>query len=139
MRLFAPAIVAALGLGGCVTTGTTMTAQLHADEAEIAATVKAVKQNIAVAPSTIAKTNATVCGYGPLVAHELATVRAVLDRPGPKTRKALNAAGAAMAAVDAYCAGGGQSGSNLGQIVGLWRAYQAAKAAAAEAKKAAGA
>lgn len=138
MKILALAIIAVLGLGGCVTAGTTWTAQLHADEAEIAATVKAVKQNVAVAPSAIAKINATVCGYGPLVAHELATVRAVFDRPGPKTRKALNAATAAMAAVDAYCAGGGQSGSAFGQIVGLWHAYQTAKAAAAEAKKAAG-
>lgn len=132
MRMLAIAIVAALGLGGCTT------AQYHADEAQVAATVAAVKNKAIVSESTVASATSIICGYAPLVATEVNNVRAALPTPGAKTVRAFNSADVALASVNAYCAGGGQSGSKIGQLLGVWRAYQAAKTHAAAAKAAAG-
>lgn len=128
MRVFIFALLASLALPGCT----------PEREAQIAATIAAVKKGYSTASHTVQVTLNEVCANSGTINAETQNVTTVIGQvsQGPRTTAAINSANNALNALNEICAA--QNAPTAAKLIAAWNAYQSAKKAIADAKRAAG-
>ncbi len=114
-------------LGGC---------DLANNEAQVAATVAAVK-NGAKPTATATQTAISItCASVPSLNNELQAITPLVA-PGGRAAKVISTANASLGFIASVCGqGGATTGSLVTNLLDLWDTYQFAKAAVAQAKAA---
>lgn len=127
-------LILPLLLGGCVTNIFDL---LNPGETSIVAIVTDINKGYQAAAHEVDQISTFICGNLPRAQDALVSFKVqVLPTAGPKTRKYVADAEAALTGVNAYC--NGSRGTGLQVIVSAYKAFKAAQAAINLAHGAAG-